>query len=263
MLVFSALTPHPPVLIPSIGKDQSETLKKTNESLAELERDLYGAKPDIVIVISPHGEFTADAFTVNISQKFETDFKQFGDFATKLEFLGDTTLLSSDNKEKINEKFALNVISEPILDHGVAVPLFFLCRHLEKIKILPVYFSLLDNKSHLDFGKTFKDIIMDSDKRVAVIASGDLSHCLTKNAPAPYQPEGKKFDEKIIDLLKQKDIQSIVNIDKILTEKATECGLRSLLILLGILHNIKYTPEILSYEAPFGVGYLTVNFKLE
>ena len=53
-----------------------------------------------------------------------------------------------------------------------------------------------------------------------------------------------------------------VNLDKVLTENAAECGLRSILILLGILNHIKFQTKILSYEAPFGVGYLVANLEL-
>jgi len=46
--------------------------------------------------------------------------------------------------------------------------------------------------------------------------------------------------------------------------EAGECGLRSFCFLLGILEasGISWQPEILSYEGPFGVGYLVANFKL-
>ena len=50
--------------------------------------------------------------------------------------------------------------------------------------------------------------------------------------------------------------------DKKLIFEAEECGLRSILILLGILNRMSYEPQLLSYEAPFGVGYLTLNFDL-
>jgi len=70
-------------------------------------------------------------------------------------------------------------------------------------------------------------------------------------------------DEKIMELLKAGDSQSIVNMDTKLVEKAGECGFRSILILLGVLNNFNYKTEILSYEAPFGVGYLVANLKLE
>ena len=52
-------------------------------------------------------------------------------------------------------------------------------------------------------------------------------------------------------------------LDKIMVEGAHECGLKPMIILSGILHGMEYEPEILSYEAPFGVGYLICNFKMK
>ncbi|MEI6288480.1 MAG: AmmeMemoRadiSam system protein B [bacterium] len=261
-LVFASIVPHPPIIIPAIGKENTIQVAKTKEAFEHLERELYASKPEIVIFISPHGEIKADAFTINMSNTYEINFEAFGDFATKFNVAGDTVFITID-KEKINLKSPLNIISEPKLDHGIGVPYFCLCQHLENFKIIPIYYSLLDNQSHLEFGKSLKETIMASDKRVAVVASGDMSHCLTENAPAPFNPAGKEFDDKIIELLKNKDAQSITNMDHVLIENATECGLRSIIILMGILNGINYQTEILNYEAPFGVGYLVANFKLE
>jgi hypothetical protein len=72
----------------------------------------------------------------------------------------------------------------------------------------------------------------------------------------------KEFDQKIIGFLRKKKVKEIINMDSKLIEEAGECGYRSILILLGILDNTDWEPEILSYQAPFGVGYLTANFKL-
>jgi aromatic ring-opening dioxygenase LigB subunit len=63
-------------------------------------------------------------------------------------------------------------------------------------------------------------------------------------------------------LLKRKDLRGILKMDTRLIEKEAECGLRSFLILLGIIEEYKYEVEVLSYEGPFGVGYLVANFKL-
>ena len=61
----------------------------------------------------------------------------------------------------------------------------------------------------------------------------------------------------------KKDIKGILNLDLDFVEAAGECGLRSILILLGALDGLNWKPEILSYEAPFGVGYLVTNIKFE
>ncbi|MFA6228106.1 MAG: AmmeMemoRadiSam system protein B [Patescibacteria group bacterium] len=261
-LVFAAITPHPPILIPAIGKDNIKQIEKTKSAMEKLEEELYSAKPDIVMIISPHGEMSADSFTVNLSNDYEVNFESFGDFTTKLQFKGETVLMTM-GKEKIAAKSPLNIISESALDHGAGVPLFYLMRHLPQVPIIPLSFSMLDNQAHVEFGKGLKELILNTDKRVAVIASGDLSHCLTKNAPVPYNPAGNDFDQTLIELVKKCDTQGITNIDHKLVSDAAECGLRSILILSGIISDMKCQPEVLSYEGPFGVGYLVAEVKFD
>ncbi len=99
-------------------------------------------------------------------------------------------------------------------------------------------------------------------KSVALIASGDLSHRLTPQAPAGFSPRGKEFDEKLISLLKKKDVDAILNMSPELLEEVGECAYRSIIILLGALSNKEWEVEILSYEGPFGVGYLVASFRL-
>lgn len=262
MLVFAALTPHPPLLLPNIGRDHLAKIKKTATALKTLEQELYAAKPEVILTVSPHGYLLPDAFTINLAEKFTAGFEQFGDFTTKLEFKGNLHLVNSQERERIEKVVPLAIITEPNLDHGAAVPLYYLTPHLKNISLLPLGYSLLDYRHHLDFGVALKDTIMNSSARVAVIASGDMSHCLTKDAPAAFNPQGKKFDEKIVNLLKHRDFPGIFALEPKLIEEAAECGFRSLMILLGIIKNMNIQPDILAYEGPFGVGYLTVNFKL-
>jgi len=260
-LIFAALVPHPPVLIPEIGKEHLSKLEKTKSAMEQVEQDLYSAKPDVIMVISPHGEIDKTAFTVNLANEYEADFEAFGDFSTKIKFKGDTILMTA-GKEKISAKSPLNIISESRLDHGSAVPLYFLAQHLPNVPVIPIYFSMLDSQAHFEFGKGLKELIMSSDKRVAVIASGDLSHCLTEEAPMACNPLGKQFDEKIIKLVESCDSLGIVNFDHELAEAAAECGLRSIQILAGVLSDMKCQPKVLSYEHPFGIGYAVIEINL-
>jgi AmmeMemoRadiSam system protein A len=99
-------------------------------------------------------------------------------------------------------------------------------------------------------------------KRVALIASGDLSHRLLPSAPAGYDPMGKVFDEKLVAALARLDAEEILKLDQELIERAGECGLRSIVILLGALDGLLVEAEVLSYEGPFGVGYLVASFSV-
>lgn len=262
MLVFSAITPHPPILIPNIGKENLSQIKKTVEAMKILEQELYAAKPDVIFIISPHGQLIADAFSINLSPVYKLDFEEFGDFETKKDFKG-SIMLVENIKVAAENNLPLVLASEEKIDHGAGVPLFYLTQHLPNIAVIPACYSFLDYESHLKFGDILKNEIFNYNKRIAVIASGDLSHRLTKEAPAGYSDQGKIFDQKLIDLLKKKDIKGILNLDPKLIEEAGECGLRSILILLGIIQRMNYDFEVLSYEGPFGVGYLVGNFRIK
>ena len=128
------------------------------------------------------------------------------------------------------------------------------------VKILPIGHSLLDSKSHLAFGAVIKDVFLHSDKRVALIASADLSHALIDGSPAGQHPDGKRFDEQIISLLETRNTKGIADLDPTFVANASACGYRSILLTLGVLQNMQYTFKNYAYEAPFGVGYLTGQF---
>lgn len=258
-LTFAAITPHPPVLLPSLGKDIKE-LEQTKRAFLELEQELYLAKPEIIIIISPHEGIFHDAFVINAYTDFTASFERFGDVVTKFAWKGSPDFAAKISHEGNNHAFPLRLISEPSMSYGASVPLSYLTSHLENVKIIPVGYTRLSAKEHIDFGELMKDVIMSSDKRVAVIASGDLSHHLSEKAPGGFRIEGKKFDDELIQLLETRNTLGIANMNPELVDKAAECGYRSLLILLGILKNVDYRFRRLSYEAPFGVGYLTGQF---
>ena len=153
------------------------------------------------------------------------------------------------------------IISAPHPGWGFNVPLYFLAKDF-KGEIKQCLIDLESPEFYFEEGKkVYKEL--EEKKKYALIASGDLSHCLKEEGPYGFHSDGPKFDKALIDYLKKKDIKSIFKLDDMFPE-AGECGLRSFCFLLGILEasGIAWQPEILSYQCPFGVGYLVANFKL-
>lgn len=260
-IVFSAIVPHPPLLIPAIGKANAEQLKITAESFKKLSEELYASKADTILVISPHGLIQSNTFSMNLAPEFMVNFEHFGDFSTKANYRGNVGL-AHRIRENLETKAPLQLISEPKLDYGSSIPLYLLTREMPELQIIPLYYSGLDLETHYKFGQALKRELIFNQNRIAVIASGDLSHRLTKEAPAGYSPKGQKFDQKIIEHIIKNQPQEILKINHKLILEASECGLKSIVMLLGIMDGMKHEPQKLSYEAPFGVGYLAVNFKL-
>jgi len=260
-IVFAAVVPHSPVLVPSIGKEHLKKLKKTVAAMKRIEQDLYASHPDTILIVSPHGPVEADHFTLDLNEKYACDMRDFGVFDVEVPCRADMRLISAlkEHLEDKNVPFMLS--SEKALDYGVVVPLTYLTGHLQKFSVLPVYPSLLSAKSHFEFGQAIQEVLMHTDRRVAVLASADLSHRLTRGAPAGYSPHGKKFDEKIITLLKEKKHSALLTFEPELAAKAAQCGLPALTVLSGIIDGIDVAPEVLSYESPFGIGLLTLHYS--
>jgi MEMO1 family protein len=138
----------------------------------------------------------------------------------------------------------------------VLVPLSFL--RPQKIVSLSVVGPYSE---HRTLGQLVRRCAEELGKETLFLASGDLSHALIHGAPAPYDPRGKLFDDEIVSLLGVGDFPALTRIEPVLLAGAAECGLRSFVALGGFLgDDATVDPEILSYEGPFGVGYLVARF---
>ena len=260
-IVFSAIVPHPAILVPQIGKENIIKLAETGEAFEKLADDLAASQADTILIISPHGINQSETFTMNLNPQFTADLEAFGDFSDKQKWNGHIGL-AYKIREQLETKAPLQLVSEENLDYGSAIPLIMLTKKISSIKIIPLYYSGLPYESHFKFGQLLNRELLISRDNIAIIASGDLSHRVTKDAPAGYSPKGRRFDKKLTDLLLKNKSQDILNLDPQMVAEAGECGLRSILILLGIMDGMKHSPQLLSYEAPFGVGYLVMQFKL-
>jgi AmmeMemoRadiSam system protein A len=117
----------------------------------------------------------------------------------------------------------------------------------------------LSNEDHLRFGACIARAVDQLGRRVAFIASGDLSHRLKPEAPAGFNPSAHFFDEEVIAALRANAPDRIVEIDHNLRRLAGECGYRSMLVAIGAAAKLPLSCDVMSYEAPFGVGYLVAQ----
>ena len=261
-LVFASIVPHSPVLLPSVGKEHLKKLKKTITALHRLEQELLASKPDVIVVISPHGRVAQDHFTIEVRERYVPDLKEFGIFEVPLALRSDLRLTSAVKEHLEDRGVPLMLRSDADLDYGIMVPLTYLAAKIQPATIMPISPSHLPPKAHFEFGQGLQEVLLHTDRRVAVVCSVDLSHRLTRTSPAGYSPFGRKFDEKILAILQERKPSAFVTFEPQLAEKAAQCALSSLTILAGILDTLDAAPEILSYESPFGIGSLAAHYLL-
>ena len=258
-LVFSGIAPHPPIMVPEVGRESIAGVRSSIDAMAELTRRVIDSGAESVILISPHAPLDVDSFVAYEGPTVYGDFTHF--HAPGTEFLAgvDSELLTAIKQAGKKEDFRVSMLPDDLLDHGTAVPLYFLMRNGWHGQVVALGYSFLSNEDHLRFGSCIAKAVDQVGRRVAFIASGDLSHRLNPQAPAGYNPSARLFDEEVVDALRANEPQRIVEIDHSLRKLAGECGYRSMLVAIGATSELPLTCEVMNYEAPFGVGYLVAQ----
>jgi AmmeMemoRadiSam system protein B len=264
MINFVAITPHPAVIIPSIGGAQLSLVKKTISAMEDLAEELAKYQPHTIAIISPHGPMRYDKFTINLDESFRGSFSSFGVYDdNEMDFLNNLPLAKKLLERLREEHFPVDLIREEAIDVGSLVPLYYLTSKLERRpKIIPLTFTALSWEMHYQVGKIIGETFEQDDQNIVLIASGDLSHRLTESAPAGYSPYGIKFDHALMEMLKKNEHHKILHLNPEFCNEAGECGLRSIIMTLGAISGFKSSFSQLSYESPFGVGYLVGKWKI-
>jgi aromatic ring-opening dioxygenase LigB subunit len=92
----------------------------------------------------------------------------------------------------------------------VLVPLSFLkARTIVSLSIVSSY------AEHRTLGQLVRRCAEELGRDTLFLASGDLSHALTHNAPSPYDPRGKLFDDEVVHMLGSGDFAGLERMDPI------------------------------------------------
>jgi aromatic ring-opening dioxygenase LigB subunit len=142
------------------------------------------------------------------------------------------------------------------LDHGALVPLYYVRNAGWNGPIVVFGFTQQSNGAHLAFGMAIARAAASIKRRIALVASGDLSHRLIVGGPYEYEPTAHLFDEQIVSAISGCNAQAVLDVDFDLRIRAAECGYRSVVVALGCVGQELHGCQVLSYEGPFGVGYM-------
>ncbi len=222
-------------------------------------------KAETVVLISPHGPVQYDKFIINYSPTLRGALSQFGD-ERRFVFENDREMADEIMANLRKKNIPAGLARELELDYGALVPLHYLINEKDagyNPKLIHMSFSMLPLDFHYRFGEAMGEVLQASPKIISLIASSDLSHRVTTDAPAGYSPQGRLFDRQLQDFIQRKNIKGILGLDPHLVEEAGECGLRSIVMMLGAISNLRWEIKSISYEAPFGVGYLTASINIK
>ena len=138
-IINAVMVPHPPIIIPGVGRGEERKIQATTDAYFEAAGLVAGARPDTIVITTPHGTVYADWFHISPGAGVRGSFAAFGE---------DTPIAVSYDEEFVRELAGLARSAgfpagtegerSPALDHGALVPLYFLGNAYGGAKLPPV-----------------------------------------------------------------------------------------------------------------------------
>jgi aromatic ring-opening dioxygenase LigB subunit len=254
-LVFAAIAPHGALVFD--GPDSP-----TRRGLEELGRRFADARPEAVIVLTPHGLHVDGHVAVVRSARLEGDASQWTSIDTHYEGPGEPELadaclaeLQADNLPALGITFGATLAgaSTMPLDWGALIPLWFM--RAPAAVVTPC--RALSNDQHVRAGAALARAT--ANRRIALIASADHGHGHTADGPNGFSADSAPYDAWIQELVSENRLGELADQDASRAVAAKADSFWQLLMLHGAI-GAAFTPELLSYEVPTYFGMLTAAY---
>ena len=265
-IVAAVMVPHPPLIIPEVGRGEEQQIATTIDSYRRAAALIRDSRPDTVVVLSPHSVMYANYFHLSPGAGADGDLANFRAGAVRLHVNYDKELVDKISELAESAAFPAGTAGErdAALDHATLIPLLFLRQAAGGELPWPVVrigLSGLSLAEHYRLGVLIAAAADALSRRVAVVASGDLSHRLQADGPYGFMPDGPLYDQKLMDVMGRAAFGELLDFAEDFCDKAGECGHRAFTVMAGCLDGLAVSARVLSYEGPFGVGYGVALFQ--
>lgn len=264
MAILGAVqVPHPPLILPEVGHGEEKRIQSTIDAFDAAAKFIADLEPDTVIISSPHSILYSDYFHISPGPSAKGSMAQFGAPQLKFSCAYDEELVKAVEATAKEKNIPAGTLGnrQPELDHGTMVPMYFLAKYCKTCKIVRLALSGFSLKEHYRVGMLIAETAEKLGRKIAWIASGDLSHKLTKEGPYGFNPSGPQYDKKIMEVMGSGNFADLFSFKDDFLEEAAECGHRSFVLMAGAFDGLAVESRKLSYEGPFGVGYGVTLFR--
>lgn len=261
-IVGAYALPHPPLIIPQIGNGEEKKIQRTVEAYDQAAREIASWEPETLVIISPHAVMYQDYIHIAPGERAFGSFERFGYAGVGIGVSCDLAMGEMVEKKAKEAGIAAGGLGriDDSIDHGGLIPLYFIRRYLPDFQVCRISVSGLGLSEHYRFGMCLRAAAEALGRRIAIVASGDLSHHLKDSGVYSYTPQGPAFDKRLTDDFKKGDFMDFFRFSEDFCQSAGECGMRGFMMMAGAFEERKVKPRFLSYEGPFGVGYCVCGF---
>ena len=270
-LVFAAIAPHGGLAIEeACTPEERDLATATRAGMQELGALFAAARPQAVVVATPHNVHIAGALAVVIAGRVAGSLAGAPP-SVCLDVPGEVTLqwlllesLIASGLPAVGVSFGANDPTSAVapMDWGVLIPLWFMGGRDDPPVPLVVIAPARDLPAadHIQAGAVIAAAAAASGLRVAFIASADHGHAHDPEGPYGFHPDAKKYDELICGLVHDEQLDRLRDIPLELVERAKADSWWQMLMLHGAT-SAGWHGRLISYEAPTYFGMLTAAYE--
>ena len=255
---FACISPHPPIIVHEVGRGREREVQRTIDALEQVAADIGVHRPETVLLMATHGPLNPGAFVLLTAPEAQGDFARWGAPEVSLRFQTDRDLIEAVREEAGRSELPLDAAAawDDGLDWSVTVPLYYLHCGMSAAPLTPMNVSFLSARKHFELGQAVRRALDRVGRRAVIVASADLSHRLSEDGPYGFDPAGPELDRRVQEAVASWDAEALLTMDEAFRERAGDDAVASISFLMGALDGLKVQPRVLSYEGPFGVGYM-------
>ena len=271
-IVYACIAPHGGETIPALAGDKLRLFAPTRRGMRILARQVKEARPDTIVIASPHNLRLSRHIGVVISEYSSGQLVE-GTKKVRLRVKCDVEMGRAIIDEA--ERRGLPVVganygalegpaSDLAMDWGTLIPLwFFLRENRLKSRVLIVTPSRgIPLEQNREFGMCVANIAEGGKRRVVFVASSDQAHAHRKGGPYGFDPRARAYDRYVVEAVEGGRLSSVIGIDQDLVEAAKPDSLWQLAMLAGVLDVVQMKGRLVSYQVPTYYGMLCAGYSL-
>lgn len=258
----AAIVPHPPIILPNVGRGEEKKIEEITRAYQTASKRILDSEPETIVIVTPHGQAYADYIQLSSGPSASGDLANFNDAEDRFNVVYDEELVREAEKIAEQRGVPMGTLGRQVqdLDHGTMIPLYFLKDRNPDIRFVRVSAGGPSDLLHYQAGEILAEAAAGLGRKIAVVGSGDLSHCQKAGTHYGYKACGPEYDKKVMDIMSRAQFDELLNMKDREADEAMACAQKPFSFLAGTLDSTSMNPEFLGHSAEFGVGYGVVSY---
>ena len=271
-LVYACIAPHGGEIVPALAGRKLPLFAPTRKGMRGLARAMKEARPDTIVLASPHS-LRLDKHIGVVTSEYSSGRAVEGRREIRLRARCDVEfakhLAAAGESEGLpvvaaNYGVLEGPLSDLAMDWGTLIPLWFLLKGTGlKSKVVIVTPSReIPLGQNIEFGKVVAEVASGEKKRVAFVASADQAHAHRKSGPYGFDKRAAEYDRLVVDAVGTDTLGEVIaKMEPDFIEGAKPDSLWQMAMLVGTLSVVPMNGELLSYQVPTYYGMLCASYQ--